>query len=260
MGLLLFLIAFLASVVGAICGIGGGVIIKPVLDLLRVGSVSAINFYSGCTVLAMSLYSVGRSLLKREKSIDLSVGTALALGAAAGGVAGKRAFSLIAGLFADPERVSGVQAVCLGILTVGTLLYTVFKRRIATKKLTGKAACAAVGLLLGIVSSFLGIGGGPINLVVLYYLFSMDTKTAAANSLYIILFSQIASLLTTIVTGTVPELSWPALWLMAAGGIGGGVLGRALNRRMDGAAVEKLFLALTSLIVLICIVNACRSL
>ncbi|MEI3183290.1 MAG: sulfite exporter TauE/SafE family protein [Lachnospiraceae bacterium] len=39
------------------------------------------------------------------------------------------------------------------------------------------------------MSSFLGIGGGPINLVVLLYFFSMDTKAAAQNSLYIILFS-----------------------------------------------------------------------
>lgn len=29
-----FLVSFLASIVGAICGIGGGVIIKPVLDML----------------------------------------------------------------------------------------------------------------------------------------------------------------------------------------------------------------------------------
>lgn len=37
---LLFLIVnFLASVVGAICGIGGGVIIKPVLDLFGLASV-----------------------------------------------------------------------------------------------------------------------------------------------------------------------------------------------------------------------------
>ena len=46
-----------------------------------------------------------------------------------------------------------------------------------------------MSITLGILSSFLGIGGGPINLVVLFFFFSMDTKTAAQNSLYTILFS-----------------------------------------------------------------------
>ncbi len=43
---------------GAICGIGGGVIIKPTLDAFGVLSVSTISFLSGCTVLAMTCYSV----------------------------------------------------------------------------------------------------------------------------------------------------------------------------------------------------------
>ena len=55
MDILFFVVSFLSSVVGAICGIGGGVVIKPVLDMLRMGSAATINFLSGCTVLSMSL-------------------------------------------------------------------------------------------------------------------------------------------------------------------------------------------------------------
>ena len=73
--LLFFAVSFIASIVGAICGIGGGVIIKPVLDLFGWASVSAISFLSGCTVLAMSCYSVGRSLAAGEKAVDLRTGT-----------------------------------------------------------------------------------------------------------------------------------------------------------------------------------------
>lgn len=86
-----------------------------------------------------------------------------------------------------------------------------------------RLVCGAIGLVLGVMSSFLGIGGGPINLVVLFFFFSMDTKTAAENSLYIILFSQIASLFASLfaslLTRTVPEFSLGMLLLMAAGGI-----------------------------------------
>ena len=258
MDILFFIVSFLSSIVGAICGIGGGVVIKPVLDMLRMGSAATINFLSGCTVLSMSLYSVGKSLLAGDSKVEMSTGTPLALGAAIGGVVGKQMFSAVKAMFADGGMVSGVQAVCLGIITVGTLAYTIFKYRIRTHKMTGKAVCLVIGLLLGIMSSFLGIGGGPINLVVLYYLFSMDTKTAAANSLYIILFSQLASLITTLVTGSVPEFAWPALILMVAGGIGGGIVGRALNKRLDTSAVDKLFIALMAVIIAICVFNACR--
>ena len=114
------------------------------------------------------------------------------------------------------------------------------------------------GLLLGVMSSFLGIGGGPINLVVLYFFFSMDTKTAAANSLYIILFSQITSLVTTLVTGTVPEFQLISLVVMVAGGIGGGIVGRKINKKIDGAAVEKLFICLMAVIIAISIWNTYR--
>ena len=116
----------------------------------------------------------------------------------------------------------------------------------------------AIGLALGCMSSFLGIGGGPVNLVVLYFFFSMDTKTAAANSLYIILFSQICNLLATLCTNSVPSFRWPALAMMIAGGIGGGVIGKRLNRQMDDRAVERLFIALMAVIICIGLFNAWR--
>ena len=258
MELVFLIVSFLSSIVGAICGIGGGVVIKPVLDMLQLGAVSTINFLSGCTVLSMSLYSVGKSMIARDSKVALSTGTPLAIGAAIGGVAGKELFGIIKGLFANGEMVGGVQAIALGLITVGTLLYTVNKAKISTRQITSKLFCVVVGLMLGIMSSFLGIGGGPINLVVLGYLFSMDSKTAAANSLYIILFSQLASLIATLISG-VPEFRPLVLILMVAGGIGGGIVGRALNKKMDNRAVDKLFIALMVVIIGICIYNAFRA-
>lgn len=255
-----FLISFLSSIVGAICGIGGGVIIKPVLDLMQMGSASTINFLSGCTVLSMSAYSVVRLLRSGEKQVEMSTGTPLAIGAAIGGLAGKTLFNLLRSQFANGSAVSGVQAAVLGVITIGTLVYTIAKSGITTRQCRGTALCLIIGLLLGIMSSFLGIGGGPINLVVLGYLFSMDSKTAAANSLYIIVFSQFASLLSTVIGGDIPEFEPLALILMVAGGIGGGIVGRLLNRKMDNRAVDKLFIALMSVIIAICAFNAIRGL
>ena len=258
MDILFFVVAFLSSIVGAICGIGGGVVIKPVLDMLQMGAPATINFLSGCTVLSMSLYSVSKALRAGDSKVEMSTGTPLALGAAAGGVVGKEMFSAVKAFFNGSPMVGGVQAITLGIITLGTLLYTVNKSRIRTRATSNKLVCLVIGLLLGIMSSFLGIGGGPINLVVLGYFFGMDTKTAAANSLYIILFSQMASLIATLISG-VPEFRIPALILMVAGGIGGGIVGRKLNQKMDNRAVDKLFIGLMVLIVGICVYNTVRA-
>ena len=258
MDILFFVVAFLSSIVGAICGIGGGVVIKPVLDMLQMGAPATINFLSGCTVLSMSLYSVSKALRSGDSKVEMSTGTPLALGAALGGVVGKEMFSAVKAFFDGSPMVGGVQAVALGIITLGTLLYTLNKSHIKTRTTSNKLVCLVIGLLLGIMSSFLGIGGGPINLVVLGYFFSMDTKTAAANSLYIILFSQLASLIATLISG-VPEFRILALILMVAGGIGGGIVGRKLNNKMDNRAVDKLFIGLMVLIVGICVYNAVRA-
>lgn len=248
-------VSFCASVAGAICGIGGGVIIKPVLDLFGWASVSTISFLSGCTVLSMTCYSVGKSISAKENKIQLRTGTPLAIGAAVGGVAGKQMFGVMETWFADPNTIGSVQAACLALLTLGTLVYTLKKQSIRTFRMQNPLACILIGLFLGICSSFLGIGGGPINLVVLYFFFDMDTKTAAANSLYIILFSQVTSLFSTLLTHSVPAFDPVCLVFMVLGGILGGMAGRRVNQKLDNRAVEKLFVGLMGVIILISVYN-----
>jgi len=252
---LFLLISFGASIAGAICGIGGGVIIKPTLDAFGVLSVSAISFLSGSTVLAMTCYSVIKGKMSGESLVDMKTGTPLAIGAAIGGVVGKSMFQAVSSLFADKDMVGAVQAACLLVITLGTLIYTIKKDRIHTHHVTNPVICVLIGLVLGILSSFLGIGGGPINLVVLFFFFSMDTKAAAQNSLYIILFSQITGLLNSLVTGTVPEFSVWLLVLMVIGGILGGMSGRVINKKIDEMVVDKLFLFLMVVIIGINIYN-----
>ena len=182
----------------------------------------------------------------------------LAIGAAIGGILGKNLFSILRNMAAQPERVGGYQAVCLAIITVATLLYTLNKKKIRTMQVKNPLVCVAVGLTLGVMSSFLGIGGGPINLVVLYFFFSMETKVAAQNSLYIILISQITSLLTSIVTASVPQFHISWLAVMVFGGIAGGMVGRKLNKKLNTEMVDKLFAMLIVVIIGISCYNAWR--
>ncbi len=253
--LLVFAVCFFSCAAGAICGIGGGVIIKPALDAIGIMDVSTISFLSGCTVLAMTAYSVVRSKLSGSSRIDQSTGVPLALGAAAGGILGKNLFQIIRAMSPNAGRVGAVQAACLLAVTLGTLCYTLRKDRIATRRVTRTPVCVLIGLTLGALSAFLGIGGGPINLVALFFFFSMDTKTAAENSLYIILFSQAASLAATLATRTVPAFSPGMLVLTVGGGIAGGICGRSVNRRLSGPAVDRLFVGLMVLMIAINMYN-----
>ncbi|MGB8451010.1 MAG: sulfite exporter TauE/SafE family protein [Anaerocolumna sp.] len=255
--IIFLLISFFASIVGVICGIGGGVVIKPLLDAFGILDVKTISFLSGCTVLAMSSYSFIVSQVKKESLLDIKISTPLAFGAALGGVIGKNLFQNMIQSF-DQNYVGAIQAICLMLVTFGTLLYTINKSKIKTHHVVNPVICAMVGTVLGILSSFLGIGGGPINLVVLFYFFSMQTKTAAQNSLYVILFSQFTSLFNSVVTATIPQFSIPLLVLMCTGGVLGGYLGRKINRKISNQVIDRLFMDLMGVIIFINIYNVYR--
>ncbi|MEG0962139.1 MAG: sulfite exporter TauE/SafE family protein [Lachnospiraceae bacterium] len=252
---LVFLVCLFASAAGSICGIGGGVIIKPVLDALGIMSVSEISFLSGCTVFAMSLVSVYRNVRNKNAKLNLKTATSLAIGAAAGGILGKTMFQELKNIVESESMVGLVQASVLIGITGGTLLYTIWKEKIKTKQYRNPVLCLGIGILLGIMSSFLGIGGGPINLVVLVYCFSMTTKEAALSSLYIIMFSQAASLVQTCVTHTVPKVEPIYFVVMVLGGILGGNLGSRLNGKIKDKKVNQLFMMLMGIIILINIYN-----
>src|SRR5699024_8397143 len=123
-----FAVSLLSSIAGSICGIGGGVIIKPVIDAVGVMSVSSISFLSGCTVLAMSVVSVYKNIRAKSAKLNVRTATGLAIAAAAGGVAGKSMFQMLKSAVGNENLVGMTQAVVLIIITLGTLIYTIYKK------------------------------------------------------------------------------------------------------------------------------------
>ena len=187
--------------------------------------------------------------------MDKTRGTLLALGGAVGGIMGKLMFDGIKKAAGNDALVGLVQSIVMVILTAGVYVYMKLRPKIKTKNVENPLLCVSIGLALGVFSAFLGIGGGPINLAVLYYFFSMDTKTAALNSLYVIFFSQCASLLFTFVRGSVPDFSPVMLAVMALGGVAGGMIGRGIAKRISGAYADRFFSVLLIVILLISVYN-----
>lgn len=256
--LLFFLICLCSSTIGAICGIGGGVIIKPVLDAFGIFSVSSISFLSGCTVLSMTTYSVIKGRIQRESPVEMKKGIPLAIGAVLGGTIGKHLFSFLSSISSNPNRIGAIQAICLTLITLGCLLYTLNQKKIPSRNISSPFSCFFIGCFLGILSSFLGIGGGPINLVILFYFFSFPTKTAAEYSLYIIFFSQCSNLLSHILSISLPSFPLNTLLWMVSGGILGGVIGRNINKQIPEQTVSKLFIRLLYVLILINIYNIAK--
>ena len=228
-----YLVAFVACGVGTVSGMGGGIIIKPVIDAMGVMSVNTITFISGCTVIGMTCWSVLKTFIKKESVIDVRKTTLLAVGAAVGGIVGKQLYNLVAGGFEDKNTAGGVQAVLLFFATLFTFVYTLNKDRISAKNIKNPVAVTVIGLCLGVLGAFLGIGGGPFNVAVLYYFFSMPTKKATQNSLYIVLFSQCASIAKNVVAGNIPGFDPAILVGMIIFGIVGSELGRRLNKSIN---------------------------
>ena len=255
MDIIIVITAFAATILGSISGIGGGVIIKPVMDAIVDMSAESISFLSGTTVLTMTIVSLLRSRSGGTR-IDKR-GTMLAIGGAFGGLIGKIAFSSIAGQAANPALVPCVQNIIMVVLTAAVFFYVLFKSRIATKDIQNQGASGIIGFILGVISSFLGIGGGPINIMLLSYCFSMDSKTAALTSLYIIFFSQSVSFISTAISGF-PAFNLPLLVLMMMAAVAGATIGRGFSKRMSGRGVDILFMCMLAGITGISLYNAVR--
>ena len=63
------IVVLTATIVGSISGIGGGVLIKPVMDASFPLTTSQISFLSGTTVLTMTIVSLLRS--RKDLKLDL---------------------------------------------------------------------------------------------------------------------------------------------------------------------------------------------
>jgi len=156
--ILLVVITFIATVIGAISGIGGGVLIKPVMDALVDYPVATISFLSGNTVLAMTAVSLLRSR-KDSIKVDSVVGTPLAIGGAFGGVFGKLIFSAIQQAYQNDALLGLVQNILMVLLTVTVFFYVLNKSKIKTLSVRNKVLALAAGLVFRAFFLFSGNRG-----------------------------------------------------------------------------------------------------
>lgn len=109
------------------------------------------------------------------------------------------------------------------------------------------------------IGSLTGIGGGPINVALIIYLFSVGTKTATVCSLITILFAQISKLTTVALTTGFSDFDLSVAPVMIMGVILGGLIGASFNKKCKEATVEKAFNCVQLLVLGITIFNIARN-
>lgn len=251
--LLYLAVIFIATILGAFVGLGGGVIIKPVLDAIHMHSLAEISFFSSCAVFLMSVTSTAKHL-KNGVKLDKSIILPLSFGAVAGGLIGNYVFSLAMEKVSSSDTVKGIQSVALCALLI---FATVFVNTNAkTFKLKSPPAVLFSGLLLGAPAAFLGIGGGPINVAALVLLFSFSVKDAAVYSVAVIFFSQFSNLLIQIINGKFINYDLKTLVFVLPCAVIGGLVGAVLNRKCSDKTVKITFTAAICSMILLSFYNA----
>ncbi|MDA9471219.1 sulfite exporter TauE/SafE family protein [Enterococcus sp. 5H] len=252
-GFIYFIVIILANTVGAISGMGGGVIIKPVMDTLHFHPLAAISFYSSVAVFTMSIVSTLRQM-KNGLKLKIPVAIFVSLGSVVGGIIGNTTFDELLKLLSDEKYVQTIQI----ILTLITLLFAFFYTKFGESRsynLSHPLWYVMVGLFLGFISTLLGIGGGPINVALLMLCFGIPIKEATVYSIITIFFSQAAKLVTIAQTTGFSGFDLAILFYVIPAAIIGGFVGALISGKVSADRVTQIYQVVILLVLLLNIWN-----
>ncbi len=257
--ILYFCIALICTFAGAITGMGGGVVIKPVLDMMGDFDSASIGALSSITVLAMSVTTFARQV-RRKREISIAKLLALGISSAGGGVIGQYVFESMTDGADNAQTIKVIQNSILLFLIVCIFFYMLFRKRIKPLHLKNIMFYLIVGIMLGILSSFLGIGGGPLNVAILMLLFGMEIKEATFASIITIMFAQIAKVVTILIGGGFGGYDLSMLPYMVIAGVLGGFIGSIVGKKISGKVTAVAFNIMQLAVMVICIINIVTSL
>ena len=248
-------VGFLVGIYGTIIGAGGGFILVPLLMFLFPSDAPSMVTAASLAIIFANATS-GTIAYARMRRISYRTGILFALATIPGAVLG----SYLTGFI--PRKAFGV--VFGGLLVVVAVFLSITRGSSRKKKgAAGGGASAALprprgplvdtvvdsegnshplaynvqlgmglSLLIGVLSSLVGIGGGIIHVPVLAYLFGFPVHIATATSHFVLVFTSLAGAVVHLIDGTWPVHPLRDLCL-AVGVIGGAQLGAAIARKVS---------------------------
>ncbi|WP_458792372.1 sulfite exporter TauE/SafE family protein [Yoonia sp. MH D7] len=265
-----FLLLGLGGLVGVLSGmfgVGGGFLLTPLLFFI--GIPPAVAVATGATQIVASSVSGLLAHLKR-KTVDLRMGSVLLIGGLIGAAIGIVIFNYLRSLGQVDLLVTLFYVVFLGI--IGTLMFieslnAILKSGSPPKRrkhhwvhnlpfkvkfrVSGLYISVippiTVGLLVGIMSAIMGVGGGFIMVPAMIYLLGMPTKVVIGTSLFQIIFVTAFTTMLHATTNFTVDIVLAVLLLV--GGVIGAQIGTRIGLKMKA---EQLRILLALLVLAVC--------
>ncbi len=221
----ILIITMLASIIGSLVGVGGGLIIVPSLLYLEIGINQAIPL----SVLSIVVNSFTSSLINtKNKLIDFKIAVKSIATVLLGAYIGTFLFININKLFLYflfPILVISIMVLNIkGIKVRSRIAYLLF-------------------FIAGVISNLLGIGGGIIFVPVLVTFLGLDYKKAVATSLFLILIPTLLGSIVYLISNYY-RLTFALSALL--GSAIGAMIGSVRGRRIDDRKRKKIFIVIAS--------------
>ena len=250
-GIIVFFIVLFACSLGSVSGIGGGIIIKPLMDAMGGFSAASVNAMSSITVLTMTTVSILKSRKKNSHGIDWRIVIFFTVGSMGGGVLGNYMLAAFMDFAKNDAAITIVQSILQILLVVLVMLNEIFSKKIPHFKIKNPVLMMVIGGFLGIIAAFLSIGGGIFNRPLLIILLSMTSKTAVFTSLCIIFFAQASNVITMGLTTHFANVDPTIIpFMMVAAGLGG-YIGGYISTHVNDKYFDRLFFI--TLVVILCL-------
>ncbi len=193
MEIILVLVGVLVGTLSGFFGIGGGMILIPVLMFLGIDIKTAI----GISIVQMVFSSLFGSYLNYKKgSLILGEGIWVGIGGFVGGFMG----AYVSGMVSSTM----LEYLFLGLLTFA--LFRLFSSKISddgTVKILHAPVLFGVGVLIGIFAIALGVGGSILLTPILAGFLHYPIKKAVSAGLFFVAFSSVSGLASHLSSGTI---------------------------------------------------------
>lgn len=262
----------IVGLLSGLFGVGGGFLMTPLLMMLGIPPAVAVASDTNQIVAASASGTLAHS---KNKNVDFKLGFVILVGGLLGGSVGTVLVKLLRSLGNFDFVLKAAYVVML--LLVGSFMFmeslsSLRKKNTssASEDISGKTAtstgfmnrlplkmkfdvagieCSVVallllGLLIGILSALMGVGGGFIMLPVMIYLLGMPTHIAVGTSIFVIIFTAINVTIAQSALNHTVDLLLAIILLL--GSTIGAQIGARLGKRLKAEQLRVVF----SLIVL----------
>ncbi len=235
MEIIYLLIFFFIMLSSSIAGLGGGVVLKPLLDFIGVYTSMEIAIISSLAILVMSFVSLFMKIRQKDEKLNMKLLLTITISSVIGASISSFALASIT----DENFIIITQSVLLVFLIIILLLMTNFMKK--TYEIKSLPIIFIVGIFLGLFPSFIGIGGGLINVPIFTRFFKINYKKAVFYSLALVSFSQITKLFVLSRSIDFSSLNYYLLPEIIIASVAGGIVGSLVIKKFGEKAIKTFY-------------------